>query len=104
MAAGHDRNRRRHRARGIAKIAAAACLVLCAATGPVRGAEAGSETPAGTERGQNDENHRQKQSDDKQAPPDNGRNGNDAKARDQEIFRPSEEISEDFAVSFPVDI
>ena len=26
------------------------------------------------------------------------------KAKDKEIFRPSEEISEDFAVSFPVDI
>ena len=31
-------------------------------------------------------------------------NTKDSRGSDQEIFRPSEEISEDFAVSFPVDI
>ena len=31
-------------------------------------------------------------------------NSNDRKNKDTEVFRPSEEISEDFAVSFPVDI
>jgi hypothetical protein len=47
------------------------------------------------------ETNKPQDSNDKQAETNKDTNG---KAKNREIFRPSEEISEDFAVSFPVDI
>jgi len=44
------------------------------------------------------------QTDDKQQTAGKNPKTKDPRSADQEIFRPSEEISEDFAVSFPVDI
>lgn len=45
-----------------------------------------------------------KKADAKQPPTERSSQAQKDKGRDGEIFRPSEEISEDFAVSFPVDI
>ncbi len=44
------------------------------------------------------------EADTKNAPTERSAEQQKDKDRDREIFRPSEEISEDFAVSFPVDI
>jgi hypothetical protein len=44
------------------------------------------------------------EADTKNAPTERSAQQQKDKDRDREIFRPSEEISEDFAVSFPVDI
>ncbi len=73
----------------------AASDVNSAAAADMEGEDAGTPAAAATKADQ------PRDPDDKQAKTNTNSNG---KAKDEEIFRPSEEISEDFAVSFPVDI
>ena len=73
----------------------AASDVNSAAAADTEGEDAGTPAAATTKADQ------PREPNDKQARTNKKTNG---KAKDEEIFRPSEEISEDFAVSFPVDI
>ncbi len=71
------------------------CAALFCGTPQLYAAEQGSQTSTDAQPAKEDKDTT---AGDKQA------KGKDTRDSNQEIFRPSEEISEDFAVSFPVDI
>ena len=76
--------------------------VLCLAVGGFthlsHAADPGKEA---SDSSQSADSDKKSNTEDKQA---NAGRTNKGQDKDQDIFRPSEEISEDFAVSFPVDI
>lgn len=91
------------------RMLAAVCLLAC--TGPVLAQTAAEPAPRSPDDEQTAERESQTTPDNGQAaagqaePGQNNAAGTPAKQRrTDDIFRPSEEISEDFAVSFPVDI
>ncbi len=74
----------------------AACLLLPGTAVYAAEAESGEE--------ENAKEPREKQTQDAKKAADAKKEQSRNKSKDKEIFIPSEEISEDFAVSFPVDI
>lgn len=77
------------------------CALLLSCAAPLLSA-AEQDNSAGDSQAQS--NNTQPGDKDPQATADKKRKTESPRGSDQEIFRPSEEISEDFAVSFPVDI
>ncbi len=74
----------------------ALCVLLAGVTAN------GAESESGAEQSGQQSGEKQTQESKKAADAKKQQSGN--KTKDKEIFIPSEEISEDFAVSFPVDI